>query len=103
MPDFDPALTIVSFATVLSVLLGGLSLGYFLALSNGSRPLFRNRRVAFTSALVMGFSFLVPLMTARLSEGSPNWVNWIGVLVLWVIFAAASVIGNMVAVRRTKD
>jgi len=93
-------LSIVSLATVISAVLGGLGLGFYLAGVNGNRPFITDNVNSFMTMLVIGGSFILPLMTARLTEGSPTALNWLGALLLWVIFAASTVTGNILSTSR---
>ena len=93
-------LSIVSLATVISAVLGGLGLGFYLAGVNGNRRFIPNSVNSFMTMLVIGASFMLPLMTARLTEGSPTAQHWLGVFLLWVIFAASTVTGNILSTSR---
>jgi hypothetical protein len=92
-------LDVVSVATLLSVVLGGIGLGFYMAGINRFQPFIESRVLAFSTLLVMGLSFLIPMMTARLFDENVSAELALGVIVLWIVFAASSTVGNTIATR----
>jgi hypothetical protein len=78
---------IVSPGTVLAAILAGFSLSIILRHIGISENV---PRLLFLSLLIIGESFIALLITARWILGSAQWHVWVGVGVLWVIYAGAA-------------
>lgn len=83
-------LQVVTVTTLLAVMLGGLSMGVYIAVANK----FRACTPSPVSLLVLGWSFLLPLGVVQAFESSVDLSRVAERMFLWAIFAFSASIAS---------
>ena len=100
--NFDRLLVVITPATVLSVFLAGLFLGWFVwSVSHRRAP----APVFHFANWVAGVAFLVLLYTARVADGAEAPEKWLGAVFLWTeyVLVGGAVVLIAVRIRRRRS